>query len=286
MLLIDSFTKSVLVDPLDKSPLQFFDNHVKSSYGRVYKYKNNCIDFRFLPYETTAEQNLWLHGQIDYEKWNKEKWIFNSRDVLVAERNTLNEIYESTEFGASVLDVGGGCGLLKHFLPQTTKYLIVDPYAKALTDIGRASELHAVYPFLKEPINFVCGDAEFLPIAKNTFDTVHMRSCIDHFSNPELALCEEYRVLKDDGWLIVGILEDSMIKTINLKSIASSIKNKLIGSIEDDHHTWHPSLDLIRLVLSNSGFQIINEKCQSGFDGRVIYFFCKKIQNFSRERLA
>jgi SAM-dependent methyltransferase len=81
---------------------------------------------------------------------------------------------------------------------------VVDPHIDIFGQNSNLPELVAVCPFLPDALNFICADAEFLPIQQMSFDVVHMRSCIDHFLNPELALFEAHRVLQRTGQLIVG----------------------------------------------------------------------------------
>jgi SAM-dependent methyltransferase len=70
---------------------------------------------------------------------------------------------------------------------------------------NRPRNLKDAYPFIDEPFDFLCSLGEYLPLASESFSTVHMRSVLDHLSNTELALREAYRVLRPGGRLAIMV---------------------------------------------------------------------------------
>ena len=100
---------------------------------------------------------------------------------------------------------GGHQGRLRAFLSPGQEYLSCDPFISVFDSIKKSKNLVKVYPFLLSPVNFICCHAEYLPFRSLAFDTVHMRSVIDHFLSPEIAMREAFRVMSHDGQLIVGL---------------------------------------------------------------------------------
>ena len=106
----------------------------------------------------------------------------------------MREIYtDEFKLSGAILDVGGERGRLRHFLAPSCQYLSVDPF-DCFVGLEKFPNLLRAYPSMAQPCNFVIGQAERLPLRPASFDYVHMRSVIDHFQDPFLALCEARRV--------------------------------------------------------------------------------------------
>ena len=152
------------------------------------------------------------------------------------------------------LDVGGLDGRIRAFMEPEQRYACVDPYPGAISDIALQPALTEIYSALKRPVNFVCGMAEYLPIADATFDTVHMRSVIDHMNDPAQALREAFRVLRPNGQIIVGVsVEGRKTGEPSIKERARETLRSAIVALGveryRDHHIWHPTWpDLMRLI--------------------------------------
>jgi len=280
---LDNFGLTVIADPLDKSKLSINASSAVSSYGRIYSMIDGVFDLRLLPMVTTKDQLASSIEQKSYEDWNTSVWLSGDVDYIL-ERENLNQIYSKFDFvGKKVLDPGGGCGLLRHFLPSDSSYMIVDPHL-AFASIDSKHSLLTAYPFLLNDVNFIRGDAEFLPICSSSFDVVHMRSCIDHFPNPELALYEAFRVLVNGGDLIIGTSLE--VDSSGVSGIRRRVDRltQLIGRGEHDHHSWHPTLSNLVLLLTVCGFKVQELIYQTGYDNQVVYLFCKKSSNSENYR--
>ena len=281
---IDKWVKEILCDPLDKSKLLFLNEKIISKYGREYIIRNGICDLRCLPNKCTKDSVEWINNQTDYEKWNETVFKNDNISNFVQERDSLNEVYSKIDLNGSVLDVGGGVGLLRWFKSKG-KYLIVDPYIDVFRGNVFTKKMLEAYPFLINKVNFICGDAEFLPIKAMSFDIVHMRSCVDHFYNPEQALTEAYRVLKANGRLIIGT---SLIEEVNENKnvgFINSFINKILINPENsekikDHHSWHPTKEKLTSLINNNGFNINTHIYQKEYDGRVIYIVCNKKKQY------
>ena len=104
-----------------------------------------------------------------------------------------------------MLDVGGHRGQLRHFLPEGTTYLSVDPCPFVFANLPKLPNLLRAHPCLSRDCNFATAEAEYLPLVGNAFDWVHMRSVLDHFLHRVPAIFEAHRVLRSGGKLLLGV---------------------------------------------------------------------------------
>jgi SAM-dependent methyltransferase len=177
-----------------------------------------------------------------------------------------------------VLDVGGAYGfVIKQAGLDPDRYVSIDPVDTDWNRLLEYEHIDAYYSVCKIATR-IRGVAEFLPFADASFDFVHMRSCIDHFANPNLALMEVFRVLRREGRLVVGIsLEGSYkIDRSSIKDIVKYIASKLpilrtvIKLLRLDHHMFHPTISSLRDLIERNGFKIEKEVWQKAYHN-VIY---------------
>jgi SAM-dependent methyltransferase len=175
-------------------------------------------DFRLHkpPYCIPQGEVLWQETQNNYENFNDE---FGGRDSLkeyLDEIDSVKEIYtEEFLIGGRVLDVGGHQGRLRHFLGKNVDlYISIDPHLEVFRGLDQQPNLLKAYPCLSEPCNFLAANAEHLPFRSKSFDWVHMRSVVDHFSDPYRAFLEAYRVSKAGGKLLIGLAILDRIKDV------------------------------------------------------------------------
>jgi SAM-dependent methyltransferase len=271
------------VDPISKGELDFdvAQKKIVSDYGRCYSITDGICDFR--PYSGfyAKDAELWKEGQDEYEELDLNSRASAGEALYQKEIELVADVYENISLRGDVLDVGGHQGRLRAFLPPDSRYMVVDPYLDVFRGVSENKSLIKAYPCLTMPLNFVCGVAEHLPLRSVSFDTVHMRSVMDHFANPELAMLEAYRVLRKNGTVIVGLYVEggrdgrvSLYESIKerVKKIASSI------GVEKwkDHHVWHPThKELISLIVS-TGFEIDKIYWQKAYRDKVVYIQATK----------
>lgn len=286
---LDRWVKEIIVDPLSKEPLTINNenNFLISPYGRKYPIKDELFDLRLLNNQTTEDQRKWKEGQDDYERCSASLALEDEKQNHLAGIEGVREVYEAIPVNGSCLDVGGHQGRLRHFLSPGQGYVTCDPFLNVFDDLDVRPNLIKAYPCLLEPVNFVCCDAEFLPFRSLSFQTVHMRSVIDHFLSPELALSEAYRVLKTDGTLMVGTyVRGGKHGNHNIKSLVKEfVRGALITAGMKkfkDHHVWHPTFQELTDLISNCGFKIEKVHWQKGHNDAVCYLSARKHLGLAR----
>lgn len=265
---LSDWARTVLADPITKDLRKPED----------FRVVDGVIDARvYLP--NTYGYSEWSVGQTAFE--SLEEASHYSRKPLEFFRNEIENdrpIYQHFELQEPILDIGGSVGLLREFLSADTKYLVVDPFIDVRERISKKRE--EAYSCLSEPLNFVSGLAEFLPIQTASFQTVHMRSMLDHVQIVDLCLLEARRVLKPGGQLIVGISIEGrpfgrqgmdLRPKVLLKNSVKSVLAKIGFDRYRDEHVWHPTFENLKKVISDAGFNIENVYWQPAWEGKVVY---------------
>lgn len=256
----DNWVEQILVDPISKMEMIIENDYYKSKNGFCYSIKNKVPDFRVL---NDQFDNEWLNGQKVYEQW-MEKYL-NHAEVDVTyylkEQKRDAPMYDKLILEGRVLDVGGGLGNIRKYMQVDQEYCSLDPFIDICKLAKGRKTLFKYYP-LHKPLNFVAGHAEFLPFKTASFNTVNMRSCIDHFFSPTLSLLEANRVLQDNGKLIIGM-------TVNINSMGNLLKEtarkvlNLVTKKFQDKHIWHPSKNELVTMCNKCGFNLEDEIWQN-----------------------
>lgn len=286
---LDSWVKEIIVDPLGKEPLTINKegDFLVSPYGRKYPIEDGLFDLRLLNNETTADQKIWNQGQREYKRLCANLVSQDQKQDYFAEIEGVRDVYKDIPVEGSCLDVGGHQGRLRQFLSPGQQYITCDPFLNGFDDLDKQPNLLKAYPFLLEPVNFIGCDAEFLPFKSAFFQTVHLRSVIDHFLSPELALNEAYRVLRADGALIVGLfVQGGKQGKPEIKSLAKNILRKALVAAGmnrfKDHHVWHPTYKELTQLISYCGFTIEKVHWQKGYNDTVCYVCARKRPGLTR----
>ena len=269
---MNDFLFQRLVCPISKKAMTMEDDGFYSASCGL-QYRTN--DFR-VGLEFSSE---WRDGQVEYEEVEK-KWlnIVNNTEQLKNLDNETADIYHSIKMDGDILDVGGAYGfVIKQAGLDPDRYISVDPIDMSWNRLERYKNIREHYSICQNAAR-VQGFAEFLPFSDASFDYVHMRSCIDHFANPKLALIEAFRVLRPGGRLVVGIsLEGSYKKnktglkaSIKRLSSKSALLRHAIELISHDHHMFHPTRDTLVNLINKNGFVVEKEIMQGAYHN-VIY---------------
>ena len=155
-----------------------------------------------------------------FEKYSKEydEWFIKNQDIYLAELNAIKRLVPSGKFG---VEIGVGSG--RFALPLGIK-VGVDP-SKKMAEISR-----------KRGIQVYEAVAEQLPFNDKTFDFVLMVTTICFVDDLVKSFKEAYRVLKTDGFIIVGFVdkESELGKQYQLKKEESKFyRNATFYSVKE-----------------------------------------------------
>ena len=261
--MLDQWALDVLADPITKLSAKPTEIGLTGDVVDARRYLRNTIGF-----------NLWDEGQQFYEAWDKA-----TIEDYKAEIEGVAPVYDHIRMSGRVLDVGGGAGSVRHFLPAGTQFVSVDPFVDYEKGVPPAKR--EAYPCLSQPLNFIAACAEFLPFQAATFDWVHMRSMLDHVQSPDLALMEAHRVLKPDGRLVVGLYVDG--GKSGKRPLDREIKEAIRACLVfvgvkkyKDHHTFHPTFANLQKIIRDNGFRIDDVYWQPQWKDQVCYITAMK----------
>jgi SAM-dependent methyltransferase len=198
--------QQLLVCPACKGKVEFSPALITclSCARRFSQSSNEYIDL--IPRDILKNQEKhWEERQQEMEQWYEN---------LIVDPGTAGDCFAHDyipyasllgELSGEVLDVGGGIGIVREYLPQSTQYTVIDPSLDWLET--EWSNLADRFPSLKAPPRFVRGVGEYLPFRARVFDAVLAFWSLNHVSYPERVMDEAHRVLRPGGRFVV-VLED------------------------------------------------------------------------------
>lgn len=257
-----------MVCPVSREKLTLVEANLVTSSGYIYPEG----DFRMVSGVTQNPE--WTKGQLHYEKFHNH-WLRRPDSFYSSVDLETKGIYKAMPLNGRVLDVGGGFGTVSiQASLDPSNIICIDPMVCRWEDLPD-STFKSHYSALKNIIR-IPGFAEALPFPNSSFDTVHMRSCLDHFADPHRSLLEARRILKPTGKLIIGLALEGAFK-LNQNGLRNKmkrkIKNSIIGDLYEhlfDAHMFHPTKDSLSSLLDSSGFLIDEWINQEGYHD-VVY---------------
>lgn len=257
--MLDQWVLDILADPITKLP---------TTPERIGVATGNIIDAR-IGLRNTIGFETWDSGQVAYESWEKRTLADYQKEI-----SGDAPVYEHIKMSGTIIDVGGGHGAVREFLPDTTRFVSVDPFLNCQDFVAPAKK--QAYSCLSKPLNFIAACAEFLPFQSASFDWVHMRSMLDHVHSPDLALLEARRVLKANGRLVIGLTVDGgrTGRRTAQRQAKEMLRTVLVGigmHRFKDHHTFHPTFANLQKIIRDNGFDIEDVYWQPVWNDQVCY---------------
>jgi len=170
--------------------------------------------------------------------WHSHK-LYQIKKLL-----SLNTLKKNLYENSKILDVGCSSGILtaevSKLLPQS-KVTGLDCY-KAAIDFANSK-----YPHL----TFVMADAHQLPFKNKVFDLVICTETLEHLVDPERALLEIKRVLKNNGFVIISMDSGNL-----LFRLVWYFWTKTRGRVWQNAHLHNFNAEILEKLILKTGFKI------------------------------
>jgi SAM-dependent methyltransferase len=198
--------RDVLVCPLCKGELDVTVGLIRCRTGhlRIPQTRADCVDL--LPLELAlADSGDWSERQISMAQWYRDLLGTPADAAACFEKDYSPYATLLGSLGGRVLDVGGGNGVVRHYLRDGVEYVLLEPELAWLD--ARWTDLVDRFPCLATPACFVRGIGEYMPFADVSFDAVLAFWSLNHAASPPAVIAEAARVLRPGGLLLL-VLED------------------------------------------------------------------------------
>ncbi|WP_052045939.1 bifunctional demethylmenaquinone methyltransferase/2-methoxy-6-polyprenyl-1,4-benzoquinol methylase UbiE [Candidatus Paracaedibacter symbiosus] len=166
-----------------------------------------------------------------------------------------------------ILDVAGGTGDISFLMQEKYRHLDLEiticDLTPSMLEVGRD---RAVNKGLLHGIDWVCGNAEQLPIPENSVDLYTIAFGLRNVTHIEVALKEAHRVLKPGG--VFACLEFSNVKSAFFSKVYEFYSFSLLPwlgeKVADDRESYQylvesirrfPAQEKLALMLKEAGMQ-------------------------------
>lgn len=111
----------------------------------------------------------------------------------------------------------------------------------------------------KMSMDIRCGDFDSLDWGDKKFDLIYAHHVVEHLKDPTARLKSFHKILKDDGFLYIGVPNisawGSKVKFFLEKS---GLKKSRVGKYYDtEHHVLYFNPDSLRYLLEQSGYKVM-----------------------------
>ncbi len=172
-----------------------------------------------------------------------ERDYFTEKNQYVAKWDNFASLFETlvqkiSQFkpNGSLLDVGAGVGTLMSVASHkgfNVKGVEISAWASAF-----ARE--------EKGLDVITGTLDDARLPDCAFDVVIVNHVLEHVESPRLFLAEIYRILKDDGMLVIGVP--------NVGSLMAHLKGGQWVSLRPEEHLWHFSPTTLRQLINSEKF--------------------------------
>jgi SAM-dependent methyltransferase len=158
-----------------------------------------------LPRDQQPAHDRWGGRQAEMESWyeNLITDVGRAADCFANDYGPYAAVFATLH--GTVVDVGGGNGVPRQYLPDDADYLSIDPSLCWLD--ADWTRLRDRFPRLAEQPPFVRGVGESLPLPDCSCDAVLSMWSLNHAADPARVIAEVHRVLRPGGRFLL-VLED------------------------------------------------------------------------------
>lgn len=170
-------------------------------------------------------------------------WAKNNLSFL---RKVVEELSRTTSLkGGNIIEIGAGGGATSIRLAKEGAKVVCLDYSQKAVSLIAENARHARVDLM--PIR---ADASSIPFADNTFDVCFHQGLLEHFRDPRELLREQYRVLKDNGIILIDVPQRYSLYTL---------KKRLQMRFETWFAGWETEFSAGELaeVVSSVGFKVV-----------------------------
>lgn len=250
---------------------------------------NNCRRkfkiFKGIPILLPKRLSGFKKIEIDfYEKEfsNKQQFDFVEKEWKKDSFGLLDfmEIFDNLPKNASILEIGAGNG-------QYSLILNKKGFSNTTTSDISIVGLIAAKKYSKNKGRFIVSDSESIPFEDNTFDVVFLTAALHHFPDPQKAISEMKRCVKNGGSVIAAVEPNSWYYHI-VRPIAKLLRIRRIDGSKDsfsmgDEETSGFSMRKLKRYFRQSNLDILETQRVWYLTGLVFYFpeFMKRTFNMT-----
>ena len=201
--------------------------------------------------------------------WSRFQATYDENQEYVVGKELLDEVKENIkrlpDLG-EVLELGCGTGYFTEVIAQNADHVFATDLSDELLENAK-KRLNEIDNITIQKEN--CTSTSF---TSNQFDAVFMANVIHVIENPSLALQECYRILKDDGLLIITTFTNHGMKPLEKIKLGFRFL-KVWGKPPKYTHSF--SLESLGSVMESAGFSIEEAKLL-GDKTKSLYLIGKK----------
>jgi len=201
----------------------------------------------------------------------------NMKNLDYTYKSVANRIHKEFSFSQAnnkrrLLDLGCSSGGFFKFFPDWDVYGI-----EIEEEVGNIAK--AKYE------NVFVGDMKDANFEENFFDCITIQDALDHSNNPSFVVSNCYKLLKDDGIII--------IKVHNINCFLARITGKKFYAIIPPSHLTYFNKNTLKKILSDNGFEYINHYyntqklmlCNAIMRASVTFPFIDPVQRFLKKTI-
>lgn len=207
----------------------------------------------------TKENKFWNFFAIFYDS-------FMEKTIKSSYKNMYEKIIERINKSNDLLEMASGTGDVSIAISNHVNNIVAIDFAENMVNIAskKAKEKKA------NNIKFKIGNCCSLKFRDKSFDTIICSNALHLINEPELALKEMHRVLRDEGEIIVP----TFCHGENIKSRLSSYMMTIVGFRA--RNRW--SVESFKKFIENNNFRLTDFKVYKGIIP-LVYLCAEKINN-------
>jgi ubiquinone/menaquinone biosynthesis C-methylase UbiE len=246
--------RACLVCPVCKNELTFASDSIICSSCNTEFPQVDSSWINLFSTTLLSDDEQWSARQQEMENWYQHLISSPAEASFCLLSDYTPFAADIASLSGKVLDIGGGIGLVRHYLPSSVEYTVLDPSLDWLSVEWKS--LSDTFPCLATFPSFVRGVGEHLPFPSDCFNAVLSFWSANHSSNPQKLFEEVIRVLRPGGKFLI-VLEDMpplWHDLLNRNFPAEQVHQSFFYSTEN--HSKYTRLRLMLRLLSGKNFPL------------------------------